>query len=174
MSSFTCPRHLTLSTSSPFSFYSIMFITSFFLDIFFAFSTSNTCLIFIQVKKFPSKFKNKQSLKDVLSKLLWLTSGYHAAVTFPQLEYAGFLPNAPYRLFADDENNNVFSNLMFGNKVKALVSPVNFHNIIREDEISTWPTHRQIIRRTIFRPYGSSVSSVNWVTLTFITTLLYY
>ena len=140
MSFFTCPRHLTLSTSSPFSFYSIMFITSFFFRYFlciFYLPTSNTCLIFIQVKKFPSKFKNKQSLKDVLSKLLWLTSGYHAAVTFPQLEYAGFLPNAPYRLFADDENNNVFSNLMFGNKVKALVSPVNFHIIIREDEIST-------------------------------------
>ncbi|CAB4008492.1 arachidonate 5-lipoxygenase-like [Paramuricea clavata] len=72
------------------------------------------------VKKFPSKFTNKQSLKDVLSKLLWLASGYHAAVTFPQLEYAGFLPNAPYRLFADVDNNDIFSNLMFGNKVKAL------------------------------------------------------
>ncbi|XP_028402283.1 arachidonate 5-lipoxygenase-like isoform X2 [Dendronephthya gigantea] len=72
------------------------------------------------VKRFPQKFENKQSLKDVLSKLLWLSTGYHASVTFPQLEYAGFLPNAPYRLFADDENNDIFSNLMFGNKNKAL------------------------------------------------------
>lgn len=80
-------------------------------------------IIFLQVKKFPRRFKDKQSLKDVLAKLLWLTSGYHAAATFPQLEYAGFLPNAPYRLFADDHNNDIFSNLMFGNKVKALVSP---------------------------------------------------
>ena len=77
------------------------------------------------MKKFPSKLKDKQNLKDVLSKLLWLASGYHAAVTFPQLEYGGFLPNAPYRLFADNDNNDLFSNLMFGNKVKALVSHVN-------------------------------------------------
>ena len=82
----------------------------------------NVVPILIQVKKFPSKFEDKQSLKDVLSKLLWLASGYHAAVTFPQLEFSGFLPNAPYRLFADDDNNDVFSNRMFGNKVKALVS----------------------------------------------------
>ena len=78
------------------------------------------------MKKFPSKFEDKQSLKDVLSKLLWLASGYHAAVTFPQLEFSGFLPNAPYRLFADDDNNDVFSNRMFGNKVKALVSYPGF------------------------------------------------
>ena len=91
------------------------------------------CSIFIQVKKFPSKFKDKQSLKDVLSKLLWLASGYHAAVTFPLLEFSGFLPNAPYRLFADEDDNDVFSNLMFGNKVKALVShPGLFISIIVE------------------------------------------
>lgn len=72
------------------------------------------------VRNFPSKFENKKSLKTVLSTLLWLATGYHAAVTYPQLEYGGFLPNAPYRLFSDDGNNAVFSNLMFGNKVKAL------------------------------------------------------
>lgn len=90
------------------------------------------------MKKFPSKFKDKQNLKDVLSKLLWLASGYHAAVTFPQLEYAGFLPNAPYRLFADDDNNDLFSNLMFGNKVKALVSDINYR--ILPEPLTVTPT----------------------------------
>ena len=81
-----------------------------------------TIFLNVQVKKFPSQFEDKQTLKDILTKLIWLATGYHAAVTFPQLEYAGFLPNAPYRLFADDNNNDIFSSLMFGNKVKALVS----------------------------------------------------
>lgn len=72
------------------------------------------------VRNFPSKLKDIRTLKKVLSRLLWHTTGFHAAVTFPQLEYGGFLPNAPYRLFPDKDNNAVFSNVMFGNKVKAL------------------------------------------------------
>ena len=57
----------------------------------------------------------------MLTTLLWAFTGQHAATTYPILEYGGFVPNAPHRLFADSNGNPTFSNLMFGNKAVALV-----------------------------------------------------
>lgn len=86
------------------------------------------------VKNFPKRIKDRRTLKKVLSRLIWQATGYHAAVTFPQLEYGGFLPNAPFRLFADEENNAVFSNYMFGNKVKAL-DQVEFYSDVASSHL---------------------------------------
>lgn len=72
------------------------------------------------VKKFPATIETKASLSKVLTTLLWAFTGQHAATTYPILEYGGFVPNAPHRLFADSNGTATFSNLMFGNKAVAL------------------------------------------------------
>ncbi|XP_015768676.1 PREDICTED: allene oxide synthase-lipoxygenase protein-like [Acropora digitifera] len=72
------------------------------------------------VKKFPAKIEDKATLRKVLTTLLWAFTGQHAAVTYPILEYGGFVPNAPHRLFADSDGTSTFSNNMFGNKAVAL------------------------------------------------------
>ena len=76
----------------------------------------------MKVKKFPASIKSKATLRQVLTTLLWAFTGQHAATTYPILEYGGFVPNAPHRLFADSNGTATFSNLMFGNKAVALVS----------------------------------------------------
>lgn len=73
-----------------------------------------------KVKKFPASIKTKAALRKVLTTLFWAFTGGHAASTYPILEYGGFVPNAPHRLFADSNGNTEFSNLMFGNKAVAL------------------------------------------------------
>jgi hypothetical protein len=77
---------------------------------------------FFQIKKFPSKIEKREQLAGILTTFIWALTGQHAAVTYPVLEYGGFVPNAPHRLFADIEGNAKFSNSMFGNKAIALVS----------------------------------------------------
>ncbi|XP_031573741.1 allene oxide synthase-lipoxygenase protein-like [Actinia tenebrosa] len=72
------------------------------------------------VRKFPAKIENLDQLTGVLSTFIWVLTGQHAAVTYPILEYGGFVPNAPHRLFADSEGKSKFSNSMFGNKAIAL------------------------------------------------------
>jgi len=72
------------------------------------------------VKKFPANIDNKATLRKVLTTLLWAFTGQHAATTYPVLEYGGFVPNAPHRLFADINGTATFSNNMFGNKAVAL------------------------------------------------------
>ena len=74
-----------------------------------------------KVKKFPASIESKSTLKEVLTTLLWAFTGQHAATTYPILEYGGFVPNAPHRLYADSNGTATFSNLMFGNKAVALV-----------------------------------------------------
>lgn len=74
-----------------------------------------------KVQKFPATIESKATLRKVLTTLMWAFTGRHAATTYPILEYGGFLPNAPHRMFADKDGNEVFSNLMFGNKAVALV-----------------------------------------------------
>lgn len=75
----------------------------------------------LKVKKFPASIKSKATLRKVLTTLLWAFTGQHAATTYPILEYGGFVPNAPHRLFADSNGSYKFSNNMFGNKAVALV-----------------------------------------------------
>ena len=75
----------------------------------------------MKVKKFPWKIEDKDTLKKVLTTFLWAFTGQHAASTFPLLEYGGFVPNAPHRLFANSDGEAEFSNQMFGNKAVALV-----------------------------------------------------
>lgn len=72
------------------------------------------------VKKFPATVESKATLRKVLTTLLWAFTGQHAATTFPILEYGGFVPNAPHRLFANNNGTYAFSNDMFGNKAVAL------------------------------------------------------
>ena len=76
------------------------------------------------MKKFPSKLKTRRDLSQVLTTLLWTFTGHHAATTFPILDYGGFVPNAPHKLFADADGEAKFSNAMFGNKAVALVRNV--------------------------------------------------
>ena len=64
---------------------------------------------------------SKAELSQALTTLLWVFTGRHAAVTYPLLEYGGFLPNAPHRIFRDSKGLPQFSNEMFGNKAVALV-----------------------------------------------------
>ncbi|XP_020901452.1 allene oxide synthase-lipoxygenase protein [Exaiptasia diaphana] len=72
------------------------------------------------VKKFPAEIKTRDDLSSILTTFVWALTGQHAAVTFPLLEYGGFVPNSPHRLFADAEGKASFSNSMFGNKAIAL------------------------------------------------------
>ena len=65
---------------------------------------------------------------------MWAFTGRHVATTYPILEYGGFLPNAPHRMFADSDGNEAFSNLMFGNKAVALV----------RRQICSYRTHRNL------------------------------
>lgn len=76
----------------------------------------------MKVKKFPAIIEAKATLKKVLTTLVWAFTGLHAATTYPLLEYGGFVPNAPHRLFTDSNGTATFSNHMFGNKAVALVS----------------------------------------------------
>ncbi|KAK3728622.1 hypothetical protein QZH41_011713, partial [Actinostola sp. cb2023] len=72
------------------------------------------------VKKFPDKIQKRDELIGLLTTFIWALTGQHAAVTFPLLEYGGFVPNSPHRLFADADGKPTFSNSMFGNKAIAL------------------------------------------------------
>lgn len=47
------------------------------------------------VPGFPTSFKDKDTLVRVLQTLMWIPSGLHAAVNFPQYDYYGFVPNKP-------------------------------------------------------------------------------
>lgn len=72
------------------------------------------------VKELPATIESKATLRKVLATLLWAFTGQHTATTYPLLEYGGFVPNAPHRLFADSDGTYSFSNNMFGNKAVAL------------------------------------------------------
>ncbi len=53
------------------------------------------------IKGFPTSFENKDTVVKVLQTLMWVTSGLHAAVNFPQYDFFGFAPNKPFFLKAD-------------------------------------------------------------------------
>jgi hypothetical protein len=48
------------------------------------------------VPGFPKSFQDKATLTKVLQTLMWMTSGAHAAVNFPQYDYLAFGPNKPW------------------------------------------------------------------------------
>ena len=48
-----------------------------------------------RVKGFPAKIEDFDTLARVLHLLIWTAGPQHAAVNFPQIEYAGFVPNLP-------------------------------------------------------------------------------
>ncbi|XP_032242854.2 lipoxygenase LoxA [Nematostella vectensis] len=72
------------------------------------------------IKKFPAKISNATELSSLLTTLMWAMIGQHAATTYPIQEYGGFVPNSPHRLFADENGEDKYSTLMFGNKTIAL------------------------------------------------------
>jgi len=47
------------------------------------------------VPGFPSSFQDKSTLVSTLQTLMWITSGLHAAVNFPQYDYYSYAPNKP-------------------------------------------------------------------------------
>jgi arachidonate 5-lipoxygenase len=47
------------------------------------------------VPGFPKSFQDKATLCKVLQTLMWMTSGLHAAVNFPQYEFMTYGPNRP-------------------------------------------------------------------------------
>ncbi|HEY6434575.1 MAG TPA: lipoxygenase family protein [Acetobacteraceae bacterium] len=52
-----------------------------------------------KVPGFKPSIANRADLAGILQKLLWTASAQHAAVNFPQIEYASFLPNYPGATF---------------------------------------------------------------------------
>jgi len=47
------------------------------------------------VPGFPSSFQDKATLARTLQTLMWITSGLHAALNYPQYEYYAYAPNKP-------------------------------------------------------------------------------
>ncbi|CAN6201744.1 unnamed protein product [Urochloa humidicola] len=48
-----------------------------------------------QDEKWWPVLDSRENLVQVLSTIIWVASGHHAAVNFPQYPYAGYLPNRP-------------------------------------------------------------------------------
>ncbi|KAK1737911.1 lipoxygenase [Skeletonema marinoi] len=53
------------------------------------------------VKGFPASFEDKETVAKALQTIMWMTSGLHAAVNFPQYEEYGCVPHKPLHLRAD-------------------------------------------------------------------------
>lgn len=53
------------------------------------------------VNGFPTSFEDKETVAKVLQTLMWMASGLHAAVNFPQYEEYGFVPHKSLHLRAD-------------------------------------------------------------------------
>lgn len=53
------------------------------------------------VPGFPKSFEDKETVAKVLQTLMWVTSGLHAAVNFPQYDYYAYVPNKPLHMRAD-------------------------------------------------------------------------
>ncbi|KAK1734479.1 lipoxygenase [Skeletonema marinoi] len=53
------------------------------------------------VKGFPTSFEDKETVAKVLQTIMWMASGLHAAVNFPQYEEYGYVPHKPLHLRAD-------------------------------------------------------------------------
>lgn len=47
------------------------------------------------VPGFPFSIKDKATLVKIMQTIMWITSGLHAAVNFPQYDYYAFVPNKP-------------------------------------------------------------------------------
>ena len=64
------------------------------------------------VPGFPTSFKDKDTLVRVLQTLMWIPSGLHAAVNFPQYDFYAFAPNKPLGMRASlsslpDNDSNI-------------------------------------------------------------------
>jgi len=53
------------------------------------------------VKGFPTSFEDKETVAKVLQTIMWMASGLHAAVNFPQYDEFAYVPNKPWHLRAD-------------------------------------------------------------------------
>ena len=53
------------------------------------------------VNGFPTSFEDKETVAKVLQTIMWMTSGLHAAVNFPQYEEYGYAPHKSLHLRAD-------------------------------------------------------------------------
>ncbi|XP_031565918.1 arachidonate 5-lipoxygenase-like [Actinia tenebrosa] len=50
---------------------------------------------------FPYSIRYKFELKDILTRLIWMTSAQHSAVNYPSNYYAAYTPNMPSKLYSD-------------------------------------------------------------------------
>ncbi|EDV21123.1 uncharacterized protein TRIADDRAFT_60387 [Trichoplax adhaerens] len=55
-----------------------------------------------KIKDFPPAFQNRRQLINAIHLILWTASGQHAAVNYPLLEYASFVPNMPGKYYDVD------------------------------------------------------------------------
>mmetsp|Transcript_15810 Transcript_15810/g.24571 ORF Transcript_15810/g.24571 Transcript_15810/m.24571 type:complete len:263 (-) Transcript_15810:228-1016(-) len=53
------------------------------------------------VNGFPTSFEDKETVANVLQTLMWMSSGLHAAVNFPQYNEYGYVPHKSLHLRAD-------------------------------------------------------------------------
>ncbi|KAK1734478.1 lipoxygenase [Skeletonema marinoi] len=53
------------------------------------------------VNGFPTSFQDKETVAKVLQTIMWMTSGLHAAVNFPQYDELAYVPHKPLYLRAD-------------------------------------------------------------------------
>jgi len=67
------------------------------------------------VPGFPKSFQAKATLVKVLQTLMWMTSGLHAAVNFPQYEYYAYAPNKPFNQRAELPKSSVTRESIFDN-----------------------------------------------------------
>ncbi|KAK3750756.1 hypothetical protein QZH41_009317 [Actinostola sp. cb2023] len=52
-----------------------------------------------QLRGFPAKFRNKASLIQTFTSLLWLMTGQHSAINYPLADYASYVPNMSSKLY---------------------------------------------------------------------------
>jgi len=54
-----------------------------------------------QLKDFPSHIGSVKRLSDLLTQIIWMASGRHAAVNYPTSLYFSITPNTPTKLYTD-------------------------------------------------------------------------
>lgn len=72
----------------------------------------------------------KKELIDILSRMIWLMTGQHAAVNFPLSDYALYPPNAPTKLYNDSRGPEM--------QFSIYNLPYRVTSAVRIDQSSDW------------------------------------
>lgn len=57
--------------------------------------------LILQLRGFPARFKSKKSLIETFSRVIWLLTAQHAAVSYPLSDYGSYVPNVSAKLYDD-------------------------------------------------------------------------